>query len=231
MNMFFASGDSLMNSVVVKPTQLCEGTTKYIISQDGSQNRHEKVKGRNARHLFRFGAKNKKNAVGRDRHLKDINPGDTVVLEFGGNNCDFDWRAISEAPCAVHAPLLSLSDFRQLYRELISQFRTLGAKPVLLSLPVLLPQRYFDYISQGHSKENILRWLGGDINKLSDMHELYNRELFKLGDELDVPVVDISTIFLDRRSLGDCYSADGMHPNKRGHAMIAEAVMSSGLLV
>ncbi len=63
------------------------------------------------------------------------------------------------------------------------------------------------------------------------MHELYNRELFKLGDELDVPVVDISTIFLDRRSLGDCYSADGMHPNKRGHAMIAEAVMSSGLLV
>lgn len=220
-----------MKGVVAKPTQICEGTTKYIISSEGSHTRHESTNRKGARHLFRFGTNNKKSASSRDRRLKEIKKGDTVVLEFGGNNCNYDWKAVSEAPEANHVPLMSLSDFRNLYEGMISQFRELGAKPVLLSLPVLLPQRYFDFVSQGLNKENILKWLGGDVNKLSDWHEQYNRELFRLGKELNVPVVDISTVFLDRRSLGDCYSSDGMHPNKRGHAMIAETVMSSGLLV
>jgi lysophospholipase L1-like esterase len=30
--------------------------------------------------------------------------------------------------------------------------------------------------------------------------------------------------------LGDCYCIDGMHPNEKGHAMIAEAVLASGVL-
>ena len=79
-------------------------------------------------------------------------------------------------------------------------------------------------------KENILRWLGGDVNYISNWHEQYNLEIFKIGAELQVQVIDISTVFLSLRSLGDYYCNDGMHPNEAGHALIAEVVLASGLV-
>jgi len=228
--MFFAFGDSNKKGVVAKPTHISEGSTKYIFNDGALANRQEPATGKGVRHLFRFDGNNKRSAAARKRRLKDIKEGDTVVLEFGGDNCRYDWKSISEAPDANHTPLMSLADFRALYEEMVSQIRALGANPILLSLPVLLPQRYFDYVTRGLNKANVLKWLGGDVNTLSNRHEQYNREVFKLGAELNVPVIDISTVFLDRRSLGDCYSLDGMHPNKRGYAMIAESVLSSGLV-
>jgi len=227
--MFFVFGDSHKRVFVTKPTQISEGTTKYIISDGSSVNHRETASGKEARHMYRFGNTAKKGTAAHNRRLRDIKPSDTVVLEFGGNICNYDWKAVSETPEAAHAPQLSLADFREMYIQMVSQIRELGAKPVLLSLPELLPQRFFDFVSKNLNKENILKWLGGDVNTLSDKHEQYNHEIFKIGAELSVPVVDVSTIFLDRRSLGDCYSPDGMHPNKRGYAMIAETVMSSPL--
>ena len=228
--MFFALGDSVMKGVVAKPTNICEGTTKYIISDEGFANLIKGTDDKPVRNLARMGNTVQRGVANLDRYLKEINEGDTVVLEFGGNDCNFDWKAVSAAPEEQHLPSVSLKDFRDLYKRLIEYIRSIGARPVLLSLPVLLPQRFFDFVSRGLNRENILKWLGGDVNTISNWHEQYNQEVFKLGTELNVPVIDISTVFLDRRSLGDCYCIDGMHPNEKGHAIIAEAVMASGVL-
>ena len=153
-----------------------------------------------------------------------------MVLEFGGNDCNFDWKAIASNPMGVHKPEVSLSQFHDLYVKVIEKVRSVGATPVMLSLPALLPQRFFDFVSKGLDKDNILRWLGGDVNYNSNWHEQYNLEVFKLGAELQVQVIDISTVFLELRSLGDYYCSDGMHPNEAGHALIAEVVLASGLV-
>lgn len=219
-----------MKGVVAKPTRICEGTTKYIISDEGFAGHISPAGSAPVRNHARLGGTVKDGLASLGRYLKEINHGDTVVLEFGGNDCNFDWKAVSETPDGEHAPRVSLKDFSEMYRRLIEQIRSVGARPVLLSLPALLPQRFFDFVSRGLNRENILKWLGGDVNVISSWHEQYNREVFKLGKELGVPVIDISTVFLERRSLGDCYCIDGMHPNEKGHAMIAEAVLASGVL-
>ncbi len=230
--MFSASKGSTVNvkKVTTKSAQTSKGAIGFVVGSS-SRHRHDSASSKSFCYLFRLGGSGKKSVIGHARCLKGIKHGDTVVLEFAGNSCNYDWKAVSENPEASHLPLMSLSHFRNIYTDIVAQLRVIGARPIILSLPELLPQRYFDFVSQGLDKSNILRWLGGDVANLSGWHEQYNRELFKLGKELGVPIVDIGSLLLNCRSLGDCYSSDGMHPNKRGLAMIAESVVPSCLSV
>ena len=230
MNNIFAFGDSIMKGIVASPSQLDEGIVKYVISSQGFVNRVGETGGQIIRNLSRFGSTIFGGLNNIDRHLREIKAGDRVVLEFGGNDCNFDWKAIAADPLGVHKPQVGLKEFHQLYVSAIEKIRSVGASPVMLSLPALLPQRFFDFVSKGLDKENILRWLGGDVNYISNWHEQYNLEIFKIGAELQVQVIDISTVFLSLRSLGDYYCNDGMHPNEAGHALIAEVVLASGLV-
>lgn len=230
MNNIFAFGDSIMKGIVTNASQIDDGTVKYIISDHGFVNRVGSSSGLNIRNLSRFGSTILGGLNNIDRHLHEIKHGDRVVLEFGGNDCNFDWKAIAANPTAVHTPEINLSQFHELYVKLIEKVRSVGAVPVLLSLPALLPQRFFDFVSKGLNKNNILKWLGGDVNYISNWHEQYNLEIFKLAAQYNVQVIDITTVFLERRTLGDFYCVDGMHPNEAGHELIAETILSLGLL-
>ena len=236
--MLFAFGDSIMKGIIANnnnnngtnTTELRGGLIKYVITDNNFVSRIESHNGKTIRNLSRFGSTILGGLKNLDRHLREIQPGDTVVLEFGGNDCNFDWKAIAEDPYKEHKPSVTLEEFRKLYREAIEKVLSVGAKPVLLSLPAILPLRFFDFVSQGLNKDNILLWLGGDTNTIANWHEQYNLEIFKIGAEQGVPVIDISTTFLSRRGLGDCYCIDGMHPNELGHDIIAEAILTSGQL-
>ena len=219
-----------MKGIVLNASQIGEGTVKYIISDQGFVNRVGNSGVLNIRNLSRFGSTILGGLNNFDRHLREIRPGDRVVLEFGGNDCNFDWKAISANPMAVHKPEVSLSQFHNLYVRLIEKIRAAGAIPILLSLPALLPQRFLDFVSKGLNKDNILKWLGNDVNYISNWHEQYNLEVFKLASQFHVEVIDITSIFLEQRALGDFYCADGMHPNEAGHALIAETILLSGML-
>ena len=219
-----------MKGIVMSTSQLNEGTVKYVISERGFVNRVGSSSGQPIRNFSRYGSTILGGLTNIDRHLREIKPGDKVVLEFGGNDCNFDWKAISANPMEVHKPEVSLAEFHAMYVKLIEKVRGVGAVPVLLSLPALLPQRFFDFVSKGLNKENILKWLGGDVNYISNWHEQYNLEIFKIAAAYHVKVIDITTVFLERRALGDFYCSDGMHPNEAGHELIAETILSQGLL-
>ena len=231
MNNIFAFGDSIMKGIVMNTSQIGDGTVKYIISDQGFVNRVGDSKNLAIRNLSRFGNTILGGLKNFDRHLREIKHGDRVVLEFGGNDCNYDWKAISSNPMGSHKPEINLSQFHDLYVKLIEKIRAVGATPILLSLPALLPQRFFDFVSKGLDRENILKWLGGDVNYISNWHEQYNLEVFKIAAQYQVEIIDITTIFLERRALGDYYCTDGMHPNEAGHALIAETILTSGKLI
>ena len=224
--MIFAFGDSIMKGIVTDQQRLDRDTIKYIISDGGFANRI----GCPVRNLSRFGSTVIAGQRHLQRHLAEIHPGDKVVLEFGGNDCNYDWSAVAADPTGHYSPTVSLRDFRTIYEQMIRCIRGVGAEPVLLSLPPLLPPRFFDFVSQGLNAANILAWLGGDVNTTANWHEQYNLEVFKTGTRHGVEVIDISSIFLAQRGLDDYYCIDGMHPNERGHALIAEAIAETCVL-
>ena len=121
-----------------------------------------------------------------------------------------------------------LEDFRRQYATLIDKIRLKGARPLLLSLPMIDSERYFSHISRGLNADNILTWLGGDVNYIGRWHEMYNMAVWGLGVSKQVPVIDITSTFLKRRDYRDYLCSDGIHPNEEDR-LIADAICDSVL--
>lgn len=164
-----------------------------------------------------------------DRHSSDISATDVTFLEFGGNDCDFDWRGIADSPTSEHTPKTILDSFKEQFLSLIERVRSLGSKPIILSLPPIDSNAYFSFISRFMNDEqraNIVHWLGGDINIITRWHETYNKALFEISESTKTPIIDITSPFENYK--GDMMTlmcSDGIHPNAHGHALIAGSII------
>ncbi len=158
-----------------------------------------------------------------DKHAAGLSQYKYTALEFGGNDCDFDWAAISENPDAMHLAKTPIADFETHYSGIIDRVVEAGSKPILFSLPPLDAQRYFAWVSRGLNADNILRWLG-DVEHIYRWHEMYNLVVVKLAAIKRIPLIDIRGAFLESRNCLSLYCEDGIHPNEAGHAFISDVI-------
>ena len=182
--------------------------------------------------------------------LKELNDDSVAVLQYEGNYCQYDWAAISANPDGEHLPRTSFGSFRDTYAHALERLQAAGIRSLRRGFitnfyldpakhgqwietgdchiecmaNTLLPQRYFDHISRGLNRTAILQWLGGDVCNLNHWQEQYNEEITSLAAQYSLPLIDINPLFLNRHYLEECYTADGMHPNATGQAVINEIV-------
>jgi len=150
---------------------------------------------------------------------------DIVLIEYGGNDCDFNWDEIAENPDAVHMPRTDFQTFEKTLLEAIDLVRTNKSIPVLMNLPPLNADRYFNWISKNNpvAKENILKWLGS-VTKIYWWQERYNSVIQKIAEETKTICIDIREAFLRFPDFSTLLCIDGIHPNKDGHIVIANKV-------
>lgn len=158
-----------------------------------------------------------------EKHAAELSGYKYTALEFGGNDCDMDWAAISEHPDQPHMAKTPLADFEAHYSKVIDSVVAGGSQPVLLSLPPLDAHRYFSWVSKGLNAENILHWLG-DVEHIYRWHEMYNLVVVKLATIKQIPLIDIRAAFLESRNYLSLYCEDGIHPNEAGHALISNVI-------
>ena len=152
---------------------------------------------------------------------------DYTAIEFGGNDCDFDWQAISDKPEEKHECKTPFSVFEDAYRRVINLIRGKNATPVILTMTPMIPKRYFDTIAIGKNRENILRWLGGTVETMYRWQEMYNLRLVMLARSLNVRLIDIRSVFLADHHCENLISLDGIHPNEKGYNLIYQTVKDS----
>ena len=165
-----------------------------------------------------------------ERHATDIADSDYTFIEYGGNDCDFDWMKIAQDPHGEHKARTPLEDFTEEMISLVVKIKDLGSVPVLITLPPILSDTYFSFFSRSMSdeqKNNIKEWLGGDIGIITRWHESYNRALFQVANQTRTQIIDITTPFdTFRGDLTSLYCADGIHPNAHGHKLIAHTIIN-----
>ena len=152
---------------------------------------------------------------------------DTAIIEFGGTDCDFDWQKISEAPEAFHNPRTVADEYEAHLSDIVETVREAGIRPILVTLPPIMADRYFDFISRdGLSRDNILKWLG-DKNHIYRYHERYSGIISRIAAKYHCKLLDIRAAFLSLWNTSSLFCADGIHPSEAGQKFIGEAILSS----
>jgi len=153
-----------------------------------------------------------------------------ALVSFGGNDIDHPWQEIAESPDTEHESRTPLKRYRDNLVEMIRLLREKGITPILMNLPLIDDERFFDWFSRGfteQAKRNIIRWLGGDKRYIYRAHENYNVMLMCVANDTACPVIDVRGEFLKNRSYRTLICSDGIHPNAEGHSFIAKALVEN----
>lgn len=211
-------GDSIGRGVIYNEEKDTYETDRGFISM------LEGKCGIKVQNFTRFGQTIGKGLAMLERKADKVKGTKAVFLEFGGNDCDFDWKAIALDPQGFHAPKTTLSEFVSIYKKMIQTVRELGAEPIVLNLPPIEHNFYFDWVSDGVNADNILKWLDNDKKEIFRWHESYNYAVYNICRENRVKMIDIRSPFLsfDLKSL---ICRDGIHPNTEGHKIIFENIL------
>lgn len=212
-------GDSILKGVMYSAD---EG--KYRLCR-GSRSRSLDDVGIEVENKSRMGATIDRGLTSLKRSLDTIDGDTAVLLEFGGNDCDYDWAQISSDPHGTFASRTPERDFIEKYREAISAVKQRGARVIVSSLIPIDAQKYLNWISRGLDRSNILAWLG-DVSMLYRWQEHYNRLVEQLCAEAGCELLDLRGRFLLDHNYDKLLCSDGIHPTQQGHDMIDRELRS-----
>lgn len=204
-------GDSLMQGV------LYDGK-RYIINS-GIKKRVEETLNITVNNYSRFGLTTSK-AAGLFEKAAEKDGSGTVIFEFGGNDCNYDWKAVNQNPLYPHLPATPINDFINNYEKMIGLAQSSGKRVILTTLPPLNERAFFDFITRdGISRENILLFLG-DVGHIYRHHERYNAAVVMLARKHGLPLIDIRDAFLRDKNCPSLMCEDGIHPCLRGQEVM-----------
>ncbi len=157
----------------------------------------------------------------------DTNPNvDTIVLEYGGNDCDYDWAKVAEVKSKDYLPNTTINQYRKTLQEMVKLIREKNIKPIILTLPSINAKKYYKWIGRnGLNMKNILYFLG-DVEHIYRHHELYNVTLLEVAKAMDVETIDIRRVFLNNGNPNQMICLDGIHPTMYAEGLIVEEIIN-----
>ncbi len=217
-----ALGDSIIKGVVLNIES--NGKLHYalsdrnIVDQVANKTNHEAI------NLGKMGCTIEAGEKILDRHLGDIENAQYALLCYGGNDSDYNWRAIAQSPRGEHQPKTPISVFEKTYARIIDKVRQAGLTPIVMSMPAMDAERYYQFFTSVFSdeeKRNVSRWLKNGTDAIWAGHELYNDAIKRVATATDAMLVDVSKAF----SQPDKYLCiDGIHVNAMGQTKIAAVI-------
>ena len=213
-------GDSILKGIQINPKNM-----RYHIDNNIDIAMIEKLYFLDIRNFSKFGRTITNGLALIEKRLKGEEPFcDAIIMNYGGNDCDFDWKAISEHPEDEHCPNTSLDVFVDIYRKIIELLKEKGIRPIITTLPPLDAQKFFHWFCKSLNKTNVLKWIGS-VDVIYRWQENYSRTVEKIAAETNTLIVDLRGAFLKHRKLEHLLCADGIHPSTEGQRIITQAFL------
>lgn len=212
-------GDSISKGVVYS-----DDKKRYTFLKDGFIHSISQLLRVPVHNLSRFGSTLLHGFDVLAEKLGELNP-DVVLIEFGGNDCDFDWDAVASKPTGEHEPKISLEKFGQTLRGIVTSLHEKGKTPVLMNLPPLDDKAYFKWFTQENPEreEKILSWLHSE-SRIYWWQEQYSCLIEHIGRITSTRLIDVRSAFLKTDDYKKYICRDGIHPNEKGQLLIKEVL-------
>jgi acyl-CoA thioesterase I len=217
---FLVSGDSISRGVIYD-----EGKGKYSVLDEGYvalvQRRLKGI----VQNASRFGSTIIRGIGRLGRELAKDKP-DIVLIEYGGNDCDFAWSEVAAHPDMPHEPQTDLSLFEETLTGSVESLKEQGIVPVLMTLPPLEADRYLKWVSKEdpQTEAGIMKWLGS-VAKIYWWQERYSSSIVGVAERTGTRWIDVRGAFLRSPDFGALICRDGIHPNELGHELIARTIV------
>ena len=83
----------------------------------------------------RFGCTIDRGYAMLQKDLQEKTPCQIALVEYGGNDCDFDWKAIAADPTGEHKPKTSIESFVKTLETMAENLLQRNIQPLLMTLP------------------------------------------------------------------------------------------------
>ena len=150
---------------------------------------------------------------------KDMRPGGVAAIEFGGNDCDLDWKAVSENPDVYHEARTPMGVFKDTLAGMVKKVRSFDMRAVLVVPPPIDAEKYFAWVSKNLNPKAILKYLG-DVQHIYRWQERYALAVAEIGSKLNCTILNLRDAFLVARDFKALLCVDGIHPSEKGHQLI-----------
>ena len=164
--------------------------------------------------VFNAGVGGNHTAAARKRFERDVleRRPDVVIIQFGINDSAVDvWKK----PPATK-PRVSLKRYEENLRYFVRSIRQAGAKPLLMTPN---PLRWTPKLKKLYGKPP---YDADDEDGFNVLLENYAEKVREIARDVEVPLIDIWKAMQPK---ADALLLDGMHPNTKGQALVAERLL------
>lgn len=211
-------GDSIMAGVV-------QEDGRYSRCRDQFQRLEAETGARLDNHSS-FGSTVVKGYERLNKFLRQGRLGDYTLVEFGGNDCAYDWAAVADAPDEEHLCVVPPEVFEKQYEQMLLAVEAAGSIPVAATLPPISSRRYLAHVCRdGLNSAAILQWLG-ELEAISRWQASYSAMVGRVAQSLGCRVLDLRSAFpASGPELEKYLCQDGIHPNRLGQQLMLEKVV------
>ena len=158
-----------------------------------------------------------------EKFLEQGRLGDFTLIEFGGNDCAYDWAEVAAEPEQEHLCVVPPEEFEKEYARMIHAVEEAGSVPVAATLPPISSRRYLAHVCRdGLDSKAILHWLG-DLEAIHRWQAGYSAMVRRVAQSLGCRILDLRSVFPASISEQEKYLCqDGIHPNRLGQQLMYE---------
>ena len=210
-------GDSILRGIILNDEM------KYRISSDINYEKIEKELDIKIINYAKMGCTITKGKKVIDSVLEKEPNIKYALIEYGGNDCDYDWSAVAEVASKAYLPKTPVEDFEQNLIAIIEALKSRGIKPILMTLPPINADKYFKWICRNITSVSNVMYFLGDVDIIYRRQELYSNVIASIGYRMGVDVVDIRNEFLIRNDFPELLCEDGIHLNDKGRDVMIQS--------
>ncbi len=149
---------------------------------------------------------------------------DMVLMNFGGNDCDYNWAEIAKSPLDIHSPNTDLELFVETYNKMVDHVVSRRSVPVLATLVPVEASTYVDHVcrTQGLDRQSIDLWARSNSKALENNQSVYSEAVRDIARSRGVPLVDLRGAMCSQGDVSALLCEDGIHPNDAGQKVIKD---------